>query len=159
MIVNVQHKTNRTNDANTKKKRSIIFQSYNDIKSNVEKDNKENISLNILNTPIKTKGLDMKNKLIVGRTPLISKNKKIIMFTENKYDKTLQRGKSPFFISDKISFRNEFKSAKNNNEFIKPKHLGLCDYYLKNNKNNVIPKESEADNDYSKTPRFLRQKN
>ena len=159
MIVNVQHKNNRTNDANIKKKRSIIFQSYNDIKSNAEKDNKENISLNILNTPIKLKRLEMKNKLIVGRTPLISKNKKIIMFTENKYDKSLQRGKSPFFISDKISFRNEFISFKNNNEYKKPKHLGLCDYYLKNNKNKATSEESEADHDYSKTPRFNREKN
>ena len=159
MIVNVQPKNNRTNDANIKKKRSIIFQSYNDIKSNAEKENKENISLNILNTPIKPKRLEMKNKLIVNRTSLFSKNRKIMMFTENKYDKSLQRGKSPFFISDKISFRNEFTSFKHYNEYIKPKHLGLCDYYLKYNKNKAISKESESDHDYSKTPRFHIEKN
>ena len=155
MIVNVLQKNNKRNNKN---KRSIIFQSYNDIKSNVDKENKENISSNILNSPVNYKKLDLKNKLTVGLTPLISKNKKIIMFTENKYDKSLQRGKSPFFISDKISFRNEFQFYKNNNEFIKPKHLGLCDYYLKNNKNKVILKEREAEHDFSKTPRFNREK-
>ena len=103
--------------------------------------------------------MDMKNKLILGRTPLISKNKKIIMFTENKYDKSLQRGKSPFFISDKFSFKNEFNFFQNKYEFRKPKHLGVCDYYLKNNKNKAISKENEDDYDFSKTPRFLREKN
>ena len=158
MNINVQHKNNILNKPNPKKKRGIIFQSYNDFKFNLKKENKENISLNISNTPIKPKRLDRKIKLIVGRTPLISKSNKIIMFTENKFDKSLQRGKSPFFISDKISFRNEFKSFKNNNEFKKPKHLGLCDYYLKNNKNEYISKESEVDHDFSKTPRFHREK-
>ena len=158
MFANALHKNNLTNKSNTKRKRGIIFQSYNDIKFNAEKENKENISLNLINTPIKPKNLDRRIKFVVGRTPLISKSKKIIMFTENKYDKFLQRGKSPFFVSDKISFRNEFKSFKINNVFIKPKHLGLCDYYLKNNKNKAISREIEADHDFSKTPRFHREK-
>ena len=36
---------------------------------------------------------------------------------------------------------------------LKPKHLGLCDYYRKNKENNLMI-GNETDSDDSKTPRF-----
>ena len=155
MLASFQHIRKSPSINKNKMKRNIIFQSYNDIQFQPEKENKENISINLRDTPIKLKLFEMKNKLINGCTPIISKNKKIIMFTEDKYDKALQRGRSPFFISDKINFRNEFKSIKLN-EDVKPKHLGLCDYYMKKKKNNIREVEEEK-YDFSKTPRFHKE--
>ena len=123
-----------------KTKRNFIFKSFNDIQFHEDKKKKENIA----------SCLDSK-KASNGLTPIRSKNKKIIMFSD-EFDKALQRGKSPFFISDKINFRNEFKCMKLNKD-IKTKHLGLCDYYMKKNRNeNDITEEVE--NDRSRTPRF-----
>ena len=124
-----------------KTKRNFIFKSFNDIQFHEDKKKKENIA----------SCLDSK-KASNGLTPIRSKNKKIIMFSQDEFDKALQRGKSPFFISDKINFRNEFKCMKLNKD-IKTKHLGLCDYYMKKNRNeNDITEEVE--NDHSRTPRF-----
>ena len=125
-----------------KAKRNFIFQSFNDIiQFHEDKEKKENIA----------SCLDSK-KASNGLTPIRSKNKKIIMLKEDKFDKALHRGKSPFFISDKINFRNEFKCMKLN-KYIKPKHLGLSDYYMKKNRNENDATE-EVENDLSKTPRF-----
>ena len=151
MIIDIQQKAQKNKISTIKKKRDIIFQSYNDLKFEIEKEDKENIHINVLNSP----NTPIKNSIEKGQIPIVSKNKKIIMFTENRYSKVLQRGKSPFFISDKINFRNEFKSSKLNNEVKKPKHLGLCDFYSKNNKKNII--DEEEDHDFSKTPRFHRE--
>ena len=145
----------RPNKINNKGKRSFVYQSCNDIKCTSEKDNKENIQLKIVNTPIKNKFFDRDLKIVSSIAPIIPKKKKVIIFTENKYDKALQRGKSPFFISDRISFRNEFKTFIFNHE-VKQKHLGLCDYYSKNNKKQ-IKTEKDDENDFSKTPRFHRE--
>ena len=150
---NIQKKGMKSKTTTSKKKRHIIFQSYNDIKNVIEKGDKENININLLNTPNNSIKISCV-KIERGQTPIISKNKKIIMFTENRYDKALERGKSPFFISDKISFRNEFKSSKLTNE-VKPKHLGLCDFYSKHNQKKII--EEVEENDFSKTPRFHRE--
>ena len=124
-----------------KTKRNFIFQSFNDIQFHEDKEKKENIT-NFLNNKKASNGL----------TPIRSKNKKIIMFTGDDFNKALQRGKSPFFISDKINFRNEFKYIKINEDIkdAKPKHLGLCDYFMKNKQKNQI----DITDDDSKTPRF-----
>ena len=153
MINNIQKKGMKNKTTTTKKKRQIIFQSYNDIKQDMEKEDKENIHINLLNALSNSVKISCV-KIERGQTPIISKNKKIIMFTENKYDKALERGKSPFFISDKISFRKEFKSSKLTNE-VKPKHLGLCDFYSKHNQKKII--EEVEEHNFSKTPRFHRE--
>ena len=158
MINIVQDKKTKLSEEGKKRKRNISFQSYSNIKCGIEKENKENIAKNLFNTQIKTSLFDDKLKIIKGQTPIISKNKKIILITEDNYDPTLQRGKSPFFISDKISFRNEFKSLNAINT-IKNKHLGLCDFYSKNNENEKkIMIYDVNESIFSKTPRFHNRK-
>jgi hypothetical protein len=71
-----------------------------------------------------------------------------------KYEKKHQKGKSPFFISDKLNFKSSFKLQKIDNKHIKQKHLGICDYYSKMKDNNNILSDDEDDSDNSKTPRF-----
>ena len=134
-----------------KRKRNVILHSYNDIKFDIEKENKENIQSNPLKTPGKPLIYPHKFQLSIGQTPIISKTNKVIMVTENKYDEAQHRGKSPFFISDKINFRNEFKYDIVKCER-KPRHLGLCDYYSKKNEKSLFDDQSESD--FSKTPRF-----
>ena len=161
MLKSMKEIKDKSSKPKNKKKRNIILQSYQDIKDEIRKENKENISNNSLNTslkpsfnsPIKPPLTTNKFKFSYVSTPIISKNKKIILITQNKYDKALHTGKSPFFISDKINFRNEFKSSKLVND-VKPKHLGLCDYYSKNNKKMVIINEEKEEETLSKTPRF-----
>ena len=159
---NAQNKLKNEN----KKRRNIILQSYNDIKDEIEKENKENISINssnpyikfVFNSPMKSLIYDKKMIFSCGRTPIVSKNNKVILITEDKYDKALKKGKSPFFISDKINLRKEFKPSKNIN-YVKPKHLGLCDYYSKNkkkNKSRILIDNDEEGHTFSKTPRFHR---
>ena len=161
MINIVQDKKSKESKVKKEKKRNIILQSYNNIKYEIEigKENKENIPKNSLNSPIKASLINEKFKLARGQTPIISKNKKIILITEDKYDKTLQRGKSPFFISDKVSFRNEFIFLNKVKE-VKNKHLGLCDFYSKNKENEIkLLIDDEVEYDFSKTPRFHRNEN
>ena len=134
-----------------KKKRNVILHNYNDIKFDIEKENKENIQTNPIRTPGKPLLCPHKFQLSIGQTPIISKTNKVILITENKYDEVQHRGKSPFFISDKINFRNEFKCDILHCDK-KPRHLGLCDYYSKNNKKSLFDDHSEGD--FSKTPRF-----
>ena len=133
-----------------KKKNSNILK-FDDIKLNLENNNRENIQQNPSSTPIKSKNCIPKFHLIQGQSPIISKNNKIIMIMENKFHKA-KRDKSPFFISDKINLRNEFK-FNNIKKVKKIKHLGLCDYYSKNNEKKVTY-EDIFDNNPSKTPRF-----
>ena len=167
MFNNMKEIKNKPIKAKDKKKRNIIYKSYNIIKDEIEKENKENISINssnpytkfVFNSPIKSPNFDKKMIFSAGRTPIVSKNNKIILVTEDKFDKALKKGKSPFFISDKINLRNEFKPSKNI-KYVKPKHLGLCDYYSKNKnkcKNNSKILIDEEDNTFSKTPRFHRE--
>ena len=138
-----------------KKKSNSKILNYNDIQFQKYKENKENFE-NLLNIQVEPKIFYMKKKLASNPTPMISKCKKIIMFREDKYDKTLQKGKSPFFISDKINFRNEFKILQLR-DLSKPKHLGLCDYYKKKDQHNIKEVEEEIKCD-NKTPRFHKEK-
>ena len=75
MLASFQHIRKSPSINKNKMKRNIIFQSYNDIQFQPEKENKENISINLRDTPIKLKLFEMKNKLINGCTPIIFKIK------------------------------------------------------------------------------------
>ena len=144
----VVQKTKKMKKEVPKKKRRSVVLCFKDIKFDNEKVGKENFQINSFSTSINSPLISHKFKLNPGQTPIISKNKKIILVTEDNYDKSHQKGKSPFFISNKINFRNEFKYQ---NE-IKLNHLGLCHYYSKNNKRNIS--DDEVEYDFSKTPRF-----
>ena len=131
------------------KKRNILFKNIQEI--NLER--KDDIFTNSLNNTSKSSLCNKSFHLKKGQIPIFSKNKKIILIIENKYEKKNQKGKSPFFISDKLSFKTSFKLQKINNKDIKQKHLGICDYYSKI-KNNKLLIEDEIESDDSKTPRF-----
>ena len=131
------------------KKRNILFKNIQEI--NLER--KDDICTNSLNNPSKSSLGNKSFHLKKGQIPIFSKNKKIILIIENKYEKKNQKGKSPFFISDKLGFKTSFKLQKINNKNIKQKHLGICDYYSKI-KNNKLLFEDEIESDDSKTPRF-----
>ncbi len=137
------------------KKRSINFRNFDLINFESKKEkNEKKINLNSAKNLLKNSFSNHDIKLTKGQIPLFSKNKNIILIIENKYDNKYQKGKSPFFISDKINIREIFKIPKMNNNF-HPQHLGLCDYYAKS-KENYITRENENDKDCddSKTPRF-----
>ena len=131
------------------KKRNILFKNIQEI--NLER--KDDICTNSLNNPSKSSLGNKSFHLKKGQIPIFSKNKKIILIIENKYEKKNQKGKSPFFISDKLSFKTSFKLQKINNKDIKQKHLGICDYYSKIKYNKLLI-EDEIESDDSKTPRF-----
>ena len=121
------------------KKRDILFKNIHEI--NIK--GKDDISTNSANNLSKSTLAFKRFHLNKGQIPIFSKNKKIILIVENKYEKKHQKGKSPFFISDKLNFKSSFKLQKIDNKHIKQKHLGICDYYSK-----------MKDSDNSKTPRF-----
>ena len=138
------------------KKRNIFFKSYNDFDLfNGKKDkviSKTNSVNNFFNSFFSHQ---QKYHLKKGQLPILSTNKRIILIIENNYEKKLQKGKSPFFISNKLNFKTAFKDKKMKNNK-KVKHLGICDYYTKfkdtklmNDKDN-----NENESDDSKTPRF-----
>ena len=131
------------------KKRNILFKNIQEI--NLER--KDDICTNSSNNPSKSSFGNKSFHLKKGQIPIFSKNKKIILIIENKYEKKNQKGKSPFFISDKLSFKTSFKLQKINNKDIKQKHLGICDYYSKIKYNKLLI-EDEIESDDSKTPRF-----
>ena len=132
------------------KKRDILFKNIHEI--NLK--GKDNISTNSANNLSKSTLAFKRFHLNKGQIPIFSKNKKIILIVENKYEKKHQKGKSPFFISDKLNFKSSFKLQKIDNKHIKQKHLGICDYYSKMKDNNNILSDDEDDSDNSKTPRF-----
>ena len=132
------------------KKRDILFKNIHEI--NLK--GKDDISTNSVNNLSKSTLAFKRFHLNKGQIPIFSKNKKIILIVENKYEKKHQKGKSPFFISDKLNFKSSFKLQKIDNKHIKQKHLGICDYYSKMKDNNNILSDDEDDTDNSKTPRF-----
>ena len=132
------------------KKRDILFKNIHEI--NLK--GKDDISTNSANNLSKSTLAFKRFHLNKGQIPIFSKNKKIILIVENKYEKKYQKGKSPFFISDKLNFKSSFKLQKIDNKHIKQKHLGICDYYFKMKDNNNILSDDEDDSDNSKTPRF-----
>ena len=132
------------------KKRDILFKNIHEI--NIK--GKDDISTNSANNLSKSTLAFKRFHLNKGQIPIFSKNKKIILIVENKYEKKHQKGKSPFFISDKLNFKSSFKLQKIDNKHIKQKHLGICDYYSKMKDNNNILSDDEDDSDNSKTPRF-----
>ena len=132
------------------KKRDILFKNIHEI--NLK--GKDDISTNSANNLSKSTLAFKRFHLNKGQIPIFSKNKKIILIVENKYEKKHQKGKSPFFISDKLNFKSSFKLQKIDNKHIKQKHLGICDYYSKMKDNNNILSDEEDDSDNSKTPRF-----
>ena len=134
------------------KKRNIIFKNFKEITIEERKEVKSNILLNSAKVLSKSLFSGHKFHLNKGQIPILSKNKKIILIIENKYEKKFQKGKSPFFISDKLNFKAAFK-YKNSGKNKKVGHLGLCDYYSKIKVNNLI-NEDEIESDDSKTPRF-----
>ena len=132
------------------KKRDILFKNIHEI--NLK--GKDDISTNSANNLSKSTLAFKRFHLNKGQIPIFSKNKKIILIVENKYEKKYQKGKSPFFISDKLNFKSSFKLQKIDNKHIKQKHLGICDYYSKMKDYNNILSDDEDDSDNSKTPRF-----
>ncbi len=132
------------------KKRDILFKNIHEI--NLK--GKDDISTNSANNLSKSTLAFKRFHLNKGQIPIFSKNKNIILIVENKYEKKHQKGKSPFFISDKLNFKSSFKLQKIDNKHIKQKHLGICDYYSKMKDNNNILSDDEDDSDNSKTPRF-----
>ena len=142
---------NKSCQPNTKK-RNIIFKNFKEIYLEERKEGKINIPLNSANVLSKSLFSGPKFHLNKGQIPILSKNKKIILIVENKYEKKLQKGKSPFFISDKLNFKTAFK-FNNTDKKRKIGHLGLCDYYSKIKDNKLI-NEDEIESDDSKTPRF-----
>ena len=137
---------NKSQKSSTKK-RNILFKNFNDISFEDKKEIKD-ITLN----PSKTSFISQRITLNNGQIPIFSKNNKIILLVENKYDKKFQKGKSPFFISDKLNFKTAFKYQEMKID-LKPKHLGLCDYYRKTKESKLMV-GNETDSDDSKTPRF-----
>ena len=132
------------------KKRDILFKNIHEINLKGKDDNSTNSANNLSKSTLAFKRFHL-NK---GQIPIFSKNKKIILIVENKYEKKHQKGKSPFFISDKLNFKSSFKLQKIDNKHIKQKHLGICDYYSKMKDNYNILSDDEDDSDNSKTPRF-----
>ena len=134
------------------KKRDILFKNFNDISFEDKKEEKDKYQKNSAFNPFKTSFIHQRIHLNKGQIPIFSTNNKIILLVENKYEKKFQKGKSPFFISDKLNFKTAFKYQEMKID-LKPKHLGLCDYYRKNKENKLMI-GNETDSDDSKTPRF-----
>ena len=137
---------------NHKKKRNILFKSFSDINFQDINERKEvyqkKSSTHFSNTPFSSK----RYHLSKGQIPILSKNNKIILITENKFEKSFQKGKSPFFICDKLNFKTAFKLEQFNMN-LKRKHLGICDYYSKL-RDDKLGNDCDFDRDNSKTPRF-----
>ena len=136
----------------SKKKRDITFKSFSEINFENTNDRKEKRLLKSAFNPSKKTCSKMRFHLKKGEIPIFSKNNKIILVAVNKYEKKFQKGKSPFFISDKLNFKTAFKLGDKKIN-TKTKHLGLCDYYSKIGDNNLIY-DNELVSDDSKTPRF-----
>ena len=70
MINNIQKKGMKNKTTTTKKKRQIIFQSYNDIKQDMEKEDKENIHINLLNALSNSVKISCENHLFLFQIKL-----------------------------------------------------------------------------------------
>ena len=136
------------------KKTNIYFNNFTSIHKDKNKEKKEKNKLNSKKYLLKSSYSNQTIKLNKGQIPLFSKDKKVILIIENKYENKFQKGKSPFFISDKINIREIFKIPFMNNK-VKIKHLGLCDYYKKY-KELILKNDNESNlsSGDSKTPRF-----
>ena len=134
------------------KNKNIPFKCLNDIHFEDKKEKVDNTLKISAVSSLKVSCIQKRFHLDKGQTPIISKDNKLILIVENKYEKKFQKGKSPFFISDKLNFKTAFK-FQGLGMIIKPKHLGLCDYYKKI-KENVLAPENDINSDDSKTPRF-----
>ena len=136
------------------KKRNILFKSFSDI--NLAFKNEEKRELTTIINPLKRACTHEVFRLNKGQIPIFSKDKKLILIVVNNYDKKILKGKSPFFISDKLNLKTTFKYQRLKFN-TKQKHLGLCDYYEKIKEKKIITEnEIDSDSDDSKTPRFNR---
>ena len=127
-----------------------------------EKENKENIELNHEDPPMKLSDFCQKDNQKFQKESIYSVNKKVILIAHNKNNKKIQRGKSPFLITDKLCFRKTFSENENGNVFSvdnkknnRKNHLGLCDYYAQRKIEKVIEDKKEKKAEIANTtPRF-----